>query len=29
MVERSRFIRHDGQWVYWGPILTDGSLANI
>jgi SEC-C motif-containing protein len=29
MVERSRFVRHDGQWTYWGPILTDGSLANI
>ena len=29
MVERSRFVRLDGQWVYWGPILTDGSLANI
>ena len=29
MVERSRLVRHDGQWVYWGPILTDGSLANI
>jgi len=29
MLERSRFVRHDGQWVYWGPILTDGSLANI
>ena len=29
MVERSRFVRHDGQWAYWGPILTDGSLANI
>jgi SEC-C motif-containing protein len=29
MVERSRFVRHEGQWVYWGPILTDGSLANI
>ena len=29
MVERSRFVRHDGQWVYWGPILTNGSLANI
>jgi SEC-C motif-containing protein len=26
--ERSRFVRHDGQWVYWGPILTDGTLAN-
>jgi SEC-C motif-containing protein len=29
MVERSRFVRHDGQWAYWGPILADGSLANI
>ena len=29
MHERSRFVRHDGQWVYWGPILTDGALANI
>jgi SEC-C motif domain protein len=29
LVEKSRFVRHDGQWVYWGPILTDGSLANI
>jgi len=29
MRERSRFVRHDGQWVYWGPILTDGTLANI
>ncbi|SNY57371.1 YchJ family protein [Paractinoplanes atraurantiacus] len=29
MVERSRFVRHDGQWVYWGPILTNGSLANV
>jgi SEC-C motif domain protein len=29
LVERSRFVRLDGQWVYWGPILTDGSLANI
>ncbi|MEU7904430.1 YchJ family metal-binding protein [Actinoplanes sp. NPDC049118] len=29
MRERSRFVRQDGQWVYWGPILTDGSLANI
>jgi SEC-C motif-containing protein len=29
MVERSRFVRHDGQWTYWGPILTDGSLANV
>jgi len=29
MRERSRFVRHDGQWVYWGPILTGGTLANI
>ena len=29
MHERSRFVRHNGQWVYWGPILTEGSLANI
>jgi SEC-C motif domain protein len=29
MVERSRFVRHDGRWTYWGPILADGSLANI
>jgi SEC-C motif domain protein len=29
MRERSRFVRHDGQWVYWGPILTDRTLANI
>ncbi|OJF13056.1 YchJ family protein [Couchioplanes caeruleus] len=29
MRERSRFVRHDGQWVYWGPILTNGTLANI
>lgn len=29
MRERSRFVRHDGQWVYWGPILTDGPLANL
>jgi SEC-C motif-containing protein len=29
MVERSRFVRHDGQWTYWGPILTNGSLANV
>jgi SEC-C motif-containing protein len=20
MHERSRFVRHDGAWVYWGPI---------
>jgi SEC-C motif-containing protein len=29
MVERSRFVRHAGRWVYWGPILTDGSLSNV
>ncbi|WP_305782450.1 YchJ family protein [Symbioplanes lichenis] len=29
MHERSRFVRHDGRWVYWGPILADGTLANI
>ena len=29
MVERSRFVRHDGRWVYWGPILTNGSLSNV
>ncbi|GAA2477312.1 YchJ family metal-binding protein [Winogradskya consettensis] len=29
MRERSRFVRHDGQWVYWGPILTNGTLVNI
>ncbi|MEV4636767.1 YchJ family protein [Actinoplanes sp. NPDC049548] len=28
MRERSRFVRHDGQWVYWGPLLTGGTLAN-
>lgn len=21
--ERSRFVRHDGAWVYWGPVLPD------
>ncbi|MEV0901045.1 YchJ family metal-binding protein [Actinoplanes sp. NPDC049802] len=20
MVETSRFVRHDGRWVYWGPL---------
>jgi SEC-C motif-containing protein len=20
MAETSRFVRHDGQWVYWGPL---------
>ena len=29
MVERSRFVRHDGRWVYWGPILADGSLMFV
>lgn len=22
MHERSRFVRHDGRWVYWGPVPT-------
>jgi SEC-C motif-containing protein len=22
MHERSRFVRHDGAWVYWGPLLV-------
>jgi SEC-C motif domain protein len=22
MHERSRFVRHDGGWVYWGPLPT-------
>jgi SEC-C motif-containing protein len=29
MRERSRFVRHDGAWVYWGPILTDHTLHGI
>jgi SEC-C motif-containing protein len=29
MQESSRFVRYDGQWVYWGPLLTDEALANI
>jgi SEC-C motif-containing protein len=29
MHERSRFVRHDGAWVYWGPILTNGQLAGL
>ena len=29
MRERSRFVRHDGAWVYWGPILTDRPLSGI
>jgi SEC-C motif-containing protein len=29
MVERSRFVRVGGEWVYWGPILADGSLASV
>ena len=29
MHERSRFVRHDGAWVYWGPILTDHTLHGI
>lgn len=27
MHERSRFVRHDGAWVYWGPILAAGEHA--
>jgi SEC-C motif domain protein len=26
MRECSRFVRHDGRWVYWGPILADRRL---
>jgi SEC-C motif domain protein len=29
MRERSRFVRHDGSWVYWGPILADHTLAGL
>jgi SEC-C motif-containing protein len=29
MYERSRFVRHDGAWVYWGPILADGVLTGV
>jgi SEC-C motif-containing protein len=29
MRERSRFVRHDGAWVYWGPILADHTLTGI
>lgn len=29
MHERSRFVRHDGAWVYWGPILANGQLAGL
>jgi SEC-C motif-containing protein len=29
MRERSRFVRHEGTWVYWGPILTDHTLAGL
>jgi SEC-C motif-containing protein len=29
MHERSRFVRHDGAWVYWGPILVNGQLAGL
>ncbi|GAB1693324.1 YchJ family protein [Krasilnikovia sp. M28-CT-15] len=28
LYERSRFVRHDGHWVYWGPVRTDGGLAH-
>jgi SEC-C motif-containing protein len=26
MHERSRFVRHDGSWVYWGPVLAPSLL---
>ena len=29
MRERSRFVRHAGGWVYWGPILTDRTPRGI
>ena len=29
MHERSRFVRHDGAWVYWGPILANGQLSGF
>lgn len=29
MRERSRFVRSDGAWVYWGPIFTDGQLSGV
>jgi SEC-C motif-containing protein len=29
MRERSRFVRHAGRWVYWGPILTDRTRGDI
>ncbi|WP_412740824.1 YchJ family protein [Krasilnikovia sp. MM14-A1259] len=29
LYERSRFVRHDGRWVYWGPVLEHGGLAHI
>jgi SEC-C motif-containing protein len=29
MHERSRFVRDDGAWVYWGPILADGLLSEV
>ena len=27
--ERSRFVRHGGRWLYWGPILTNGLLPGL
>lgn len=27
MHERSRFVRHDEVWVYWGPVLLGGDLS--
>jgi len=29
LAERSRFVRHGGRWVYWGPILTNGLLQGL
>jgi SEC-C motif domain protein len=29
MRERSRFVRHDGAWVYWGPIRTGHRLSGL
>jgi SEC-C motif-containing protein len=28
MRERSRFVRHDGAWVYWGAIPVPGSFGS-
>jgi SEC-C motif-containing protein len=29
MHERSRFVRDGGAWVYWGPILANGTLSGL